>query len=101
MHPTGELRVSTRVLREAAAAVIADDLVAGLAGLSRDTLADWPSGHAATAAVEAAIAGAAGLAESIAEMATALRAVADAYDGADERALGRQPRARWAGPQEW
>ena len=112
MHPTDELRVSTRALREAAramgagvpgwsAAALADELVAALASLSRDASAGWGAVRATAAAGEAAAASGSRLADSVEDVAAGLRAVADAYDAVDERAAGHQPGPRWAGPQQW
>ena len=103
--PRDTVRVSTRALREAAAAIgdggpalsaatIADELVAAVAGLSRDASVEWASVRAAVAAGDAAATEARRLAESIAEVAASLRAAADAYDAAEDRAAGHQPGAR-------
>jgi hypothetical protein len=108
MHPTDELRVSTRALREAARAMgagvpgwFADELVAALAALSRDASAGWGAVRAAATAGEAAAASAFRLADAVEDVAAGLRTVADAYDAVDERAAGHQPGPRWAGPQQW
>jgi hypothetical protein len=99
MHPTDEVRVSTRAMRQAAAVLGSDgsavaptdELLAALDVLSRDASAGWPSVRAAVTSGLASAADAGRLVTSILDVATSLRTAADAYDAVDER----------AGPQLW